>query len=364
MPETTATLLRTLGVAFVLALPIAAGELFLRARFSETPYVPGARMQAVQDRLALDPDVGFLWKPDIAASDGVVLPWYDQVVEPLTTDAWGFRNAPRAIEWRSEGRLVDVVGLGDSFMHDAAYVFHELFGQTGLFYYNLAMHRHSPPQYNRILADRVATLRPRVVVYGIFENDFREARDFEAWRASGLDWFSFHSGTWAGPPVATGAVTRFARRSFPGFYGFHRSVTRGGRARRDARWLEDHGAAAMTAYLVEAAAIARDQGTTLLLVTIPSRTTVLEAPTPEAVSMAEVRADLASQGVPVLDVTAAFHAAIDPSTLYYRIDAHWNERGMLVAGFAILAELRGLLEGALGGATDQESPVAESPGAG
>jgi hypothetical protein len=359
MPKTTATLLRTLGVAFLLALPIAAGELFLRTRFGETPYSPGARMQAVQDHLALHPDVGFLWKPDIAASDGVLLPWYDQVVEPLSTDAWGFRNATRAIAWRREGRPVDVVGLGDSFMHDAAYAFHELFGQRGLFYYNLAMHRHSPPQYNRIFADWVARLRPRAVVYGVFENDFREARDFEAWRASGQDWFSYHSGTWAGPPVATGAATRFARRFFPGGYGFYRSVTRHGRARREAHWLEDEGVDALTAYAIEAVAIARDQGAALLLVMIPSRATVLEAPTPEAVAMAEVRADLASRGLAVLDLTPVFQSAPDPASLYYRIDAHWNARGIRVAGDAILAALSGSLEAE----SDQEPPVAGNLGA-
>ena len=217
------TPIRALLLALAFVLPVVASELLLRARFADTPYAPGPRLLAVQSQLALHPRVGFLWKGDIERSDGVLLPWADQVVEPLSTDSAGFRNHPRAIAWRKQGRRAHVIGLGDSFVHDAAYFFFELFAERDLFYYNLAMHRHSPPQYNRIFEEYAASRRPDWVVYGVFENDFREALDFEAWRASSRDWFSYHSGTWAGPPTSGSALLRLLRRGFPGATSLIRS---------------------------------------------------------------------------------------------------------------------------------------------
>ncbi len=141
---------RILLVVVLCLVPLAASELFLRARFGESPYAPGEQLRKVQSYLRLHPTIGFRWKANIDTGDGVRLPWADQIVEPLSTDEVGFRNLPQAIAARNE-RTIDIIGLGDSFVHDAAYVFHEFFWDRGLFYYNMAMHRQCPPQYNLIL---------------------------------------------------------------------------------------------------------------------------------------------------------------------------------------------------------------------
>ncbi len=359
MRESIATPLRALLIAFAVALPIAASELLLRARFAETAFVPGAHMRAVQQLLALHPEVGFLWKPDIRVSDHVLLPWNDQVVEPLSTDGWGFRNAPAAIAWLDEGRPVDVVGLGDSFMHDASGVFAELFATRGLFYYSLAMHRHSPPQYTRILDAYAVALKPFSLVYGLYENDFREARDFHTWERSGLDWFEYHSGTWAGPPIANGAATRFVRRHFPGSYGFYRDLTREGRARREAELLAAEGPAALREEVLRAAGLAREHGIRLLVVLIPGKRSALEGATPEFVLLELLARQLRGADLRVLDLLPILaDPARDPESLYYRVDSHWNARGMQVAGEAILDSLAA----SSGGGPDQGAVRGASKG--
>ena len=354
MSASTRTLLRVLPISVALALPLIASELFLRSRFGDTPYVPGPRLLAVQSQLALHPDVGFLWKGDIDVSDGVLLPWNDQIAEPLSTDPDGFRNHPRAIAWRSEGRRVNVIGLGDSFVHDAAYRFHDLFGQRGLFYYNMAMHRHSPPQYNRILEAYAAPQRPDWVVYGVFENDFREAIDFEQWRASGRDWFSYHSGTWAGPPVGASAWVRGVRRLLPGAYGFTRSLTSASRRRREqGRW-EQEIPGNVVSYVLSGAEIARAHGIRLLLVLIPAKTTLLGGASEESRLVDGLLDGLDGAGLSIVDLRSTFaDPARNPESLYYRIDAHWNAEGMRVAGEAILEALAGAPDGEPGRGSDQ-----------
>ena len=354
MSASIRTLLRVLPISVALALPWVAAEVFLRSRFGDTPYVPGPRLLAVQSQLALHPDVGFLWKGDIDVSDGVLLPWNDQIVEPLSTDPDGFRNHPRAIAWRSEGRRVNVIGLGDSFVHDAAYRFHDLFGQRGLFYYNMAMHRHSPPQYNRILEAYAVPQRPDWVVYGVFENDFREAIDFEQWRASGLDWFSYHSGSWAGPPVGASAWLRGVRRLLPGAYGFTRSLTSASRRRREqGRW-EQEIPGNVVSYVLSGAEIARAHGIRLLLVLIPGKTTVLSGTSDESRLVDRLIDGLDGADLSILDLRSTFaDPGRNPESLYYRIDAHWNAEGMRVAGEAILEALAGAPDGELGRGSDQ-----------
>lgn len=340
MKRSSQTLLRVLLAAFAVALPIASAEFFLRTRFAETPYVPGSRFLKVQSYLRLHPSLGYLWKRDIAFEDEVLLPWYDQVVVPLSTDSTGFRNHPRAIAALEGKRQVDVIGLGDSFIHDCAYVFHERFERSGLFYYNMAMHRHSPPQYNLILEQYAAPLRPKWVIYGLFENDFREAVDFQHWRASGLDWFSYHSGTWAGPPVSASRPGRWLRRGFPGAYGLYRSLTREARKRREREEFSRRIPAEVRSYILEAREVARARGIRLLLVLVPSKETAIRGSSDESLLYDQLLRDLREEAIPTLDLRETFaEPSRDPASLYYRLDAHWNPQGMRVAADAILGAL-------------------------
>ena len=100
---------------------------------------------AVQGLLSLNPYVGYLWKSNLNVMFPKRLQWLDIDVEgivpkPLVTDQYGFRNDPNAVT-RLEDRPPDIIGLGDSYINDAAYEFFNYFEQNGYYYYNMAMHR-------------------------------------------------------------------------------------------------------------------------------------------------------------------------------------------------------------------------------
>ena len=85
------------------------------------------------------------------------------------------------------------------------------------------MHRQGPPQYNRILESYAVALKPDMVIYGLYENDFFETLDFEAWLNSGEDWFTYHSGYWCGPASDIPVTVRLFRRYLKGCYSGYRS---------------------------------------------------------------------------------------------------------------------------------------------
>jgi len=198
----------------------------LRLRYVEPARKFSGQVLEIQKHLQHHPDLGFTWKPDIQVESGIVISVKDAEFETLSTDRWGFVNPPEAIEARVAGRRVHVAGLGDSFVEHAADVFFEKFREAGLSYYNLAIHRQSSPQYNVILESIALELEPNWVVYGLYENDFAEAVDYENWRRSGLDWFAYHSGIWCGPPLAATSWGRIRDRYLAGYSGAARAVGR------------------------------------------------------------------------------------------------------------------------------------------
>ena len=167
-----------------------AAWLALNLRHQRLEKVWQKKMLAVQRLLELEPDCGYLWRPNLDVVFPAELRWIDTTVEgirpwPLVTDSFGFRNHKTAIARQNES--LDIIGLGDSFMHDAAETFYGFFSRNGYHYYSYAMHRHCPPQYNMILQKYALARKPTLALYGVFTNDFAESEDFENWRSSGMD---------------------------------------------------------------------------------------------------------------------------------------------------------------------------------
>ncbi|MEK7794950.1 MAG: hypothetical protein AAB353_10485, partial [Candidatus Hydrogenedentota bacterium] len=204
----------------------------MRWRYAEPVRGPLPEVAAIQKWLVLDEEVGFKWRPNVTAAEGIVLGYEDSVHVPLTTDAWGFIEAEGSIADREAGNAVDVVGIGDSFIEHAADTFHDFFAAQGLTYYNLAIHRQAPPQYTIALEKYALPLTPKWIVYGIFENDFAETEDFHTWRESGLDWFTFHSGTWCGPSLPASAMERWFETHAQGYAGLFGVLERRARGER------------------------------------------------------------------------------------------------------------------------------------
>ncbi len=319
-----------------IAIALVVGELLLRYRFGVVTHRRSSVVDHIQQYLVTHPRIGFLWEPNIPAERRIQITWADQ--DPnltiLSTDAWGFRNAPGAIEDRRRNRPVDVVGVGDSFVEIAAGTWYELFAERLLRYHSFAMHRQSPPQYTLILAEYALPLEPNFVIYGIYENDFYEIRDFEAWQASGMDWFAYHSGTWCGPPYDS---KRFW--TLPGYRALWRAARPKSFAEAQARRIVDHGLDRVCDEALAAAAMCRKASALMLVVLIPGPSTLLHGiERPEACydHIVEV---MGRRGVDVLDLRLLIKDADDPLGLYFKKDGHWNRRGMRLAGRAIYREL-------------------------
>lgn len=326
------------AASFLVAAMMAEG--LLRLRYAEPLRVPSPEVLAIQPHLRLDALVGFAWNRDVNADQDIVFSVMDAEFEPLSTDGFGFINHPDAIADRESGITVDIVGLGDSFMEHAAHTFYDFFHERGMQYYGMAVHRQAPPQYTAILERHALELKPRWVLYGIFENDFEESVDFEDWRASGLDWFTFHSGTWCGPSRKTTTLGRFQERHLAGSTGLYRVVL--SRLRGDNATLagpSDFEVDLVFDAAVRAHELARSAGADLLVVLIPGRGTAVVGSSPESEAYDTLLRRFAEMGTPVLDLREAFWAVADPASLYYRQDGHWNRRGMELAAEAIFERM-------------------------
>ena len=168
-------------------------EAVAQHRYRDTVYVPGPDIERIQAELVEVPDIGFLWRAGVRPEDRVIIGWSDAGEEPLSADRDGFRNGPPAVARLASGEPVQVVGLGDSFMHGAAVLLHDAFAAAGHSYHSRAMHRHCPPQYNLILKRYALPLAPAVVLYGISENDYTDIDDFERWQRSGSPYLASSS---------------------------------------------------------------------------------------------------------------------------------------------------------------------------
>lgn len=326
-------------------LVLVLAEFPLRFRYAEPLRTPSAEVLAIQPHLRLDPRIGFTWNADVSADRNIVFEVADAEFEPLSTDFRGFINAPAAIWARAAGGRVDIIGVGDSFVEHAAHTFYTFFAEEGYAYYSMAIHRQAPPQYNVILEDRALPLDPRWIVYGLFENDFTETEDFYDWKASGLDWFTFHSGTWCGAPLARTALARFQHEHLMGYNGLARAVR--SRLRGEKMSVSGPSPAQVSRVREEihhAAELIESAGARFLLLLIPSRATVVGGPTAESRAYEAVIEDLAAPRAAVIDLRDIFRAHPDPASLYYALDGHWNRDGMDLAAQAILSVLRSDLE--------------------
>lgn len=335
------------GLALGTILLVGLGaEPLLRLRYAEPLRETPPGVLQVQPYLRNDPVFGFTWKPNISAEQGVVFDIADVEFRPLSTDGRGIINPPEAIAARARGEGVDVVGLGDSFMEMAAYDFRERFARRGLQYYSLAIHRQAPPQYAELFSTYAGDLHPRLAVVGVFENDFAETDDFDRWKASGLDWFTFHSGTWCGRPVPVNAAERFVQRHFRGYRGLGHVIHSRLRGDRmtvtgptvyERRRVRDE--------LLRLADIAEAKNVKLLVAFIPSRASSVDGLTTEGAAYEDLIVALEAHGVATLDLRGPFAEHAPPDALYYAVDAHWNDSGIDFAGERVVQRVETLLGG-------------------
>lgn len=334
-------LFMNIGLSAAVLLVIAAlAEPILRVRYAEPVRPTPPVVHEVMPLLRTNAGVGFTWEPNIGVDRKILLHNADIVYEPLTTDEFGVWNTPDAIAQRSAGDPVQVIGLGDSFMEMAAPGFHRAFAQRGLFYYSLAIHRQAPPQYLRFLEEPGISVKPKTALVGLFENDFLETADFDAWTGSGMDWFTYHSGTWFGPPAITNPLWRLAHtwlRGYEGFTNVIRVRLRG--ERMSVTGPTDSQVIRVAECTKQMAEIAQKNSIDLWLVLIPSKPTARGETTPEATAFDRVVTEVEPVIAGVIDLRNVFQAHADPASLYYREDGHWNDAGIALAAETILSRL-------------------------
>lgn len=337
MKITRQTVLK-LGNALVsLIVALVLGEVFLRYYFNVVTYKRTEAVDRIQKYLEVRPDIGFVWKPNVDHKDQIILSWADQDPEHavLSTDQWGFRNHPKAIAGIAAGKPVDVVGVGDSFIEMAARPLYEFFEKQGLTYHSFAMHRQCTPQYNLIIERYALPLHPRWVLYGVFENDFYELGDYQAWRQSGLDWFTYHSGYWCGPPIGHDSLLRPK-----GYMALYQALLPASFVQRKVQGIIDSALRDTCSDLMAADRLCRQANARLIVLLIPGKETLFHGLKEVGRCYDHIGRYLNDRGIAVLDLRPVILSHPKPRSLFYQVDGHWNRDGIRRAADEIYQKMQ------------------------
>lgn len=318
------------------SLLAVAAEFVFRHRYDHMIRKQRDTVDAVQPWVKQHPELGYTWIENVKANDDIRFDVNDVEPRPLSTDEFGVCNPPEAIEQRKQGRQVDIVGVGDSFMEMAVKVFYERFRATDQLYYSAALMRYCPAQYTDMLSTVAIPMKPKTIIYGVFENDFIEIEDYDNWRRSRIPWFDYHSGTWCGPPAGVTPLARFLKRTTPGWSAFYRVLEARIRGERfSMAWPSPRQVSRVRDEIAEAAELTNSHGIRFLVLLIPSKRTAIHGSSPESVEYDRLLSEL-GDSVQFLDLRPIFRAVPDPSALYYVTDGHWNDTGCEVACQAVL----------------------------
>jgi len=175
------------------------------------------------------------------------------------------------------------------------------------------------PQYNIILSRYALPLRPRMVIYGVFENDFYELQDYQSWRKSGLDWFTYHSGYWCGPPAGESSLLRPK-----GYLALYRAILPASFAERRAQGIIDAALKDVCADLLEAGRMCDAAGARLLVLLIPGKETLFRGLKRPGACFDQIKGLLTDRKMDVMDLRPIILAHPQPRLLYYRVEVVSN----------------------------------------
>jgi hypothetical protein len=298
-------------------------------------YKPQEEVKKVQQYLKADSVVGFLWKENIDSNKNVRFKWGDQEPCILTTDKWGFVNSPEAILDISKGKRVNIVGIGASFMQGAASSFYDFFSLYDLFYYNMATHRHTFPMFNDVLKEYAIKLKPQWIIYELNEASPSLIADYIEWKKSKQDWFTFHSGTWSGPPKSSqydlGLLKKFKNLNAIAIAFIKKIFPK---KPIPVNNLEEQKKLTLK-YILEADSILKANNVNLIVLYIPSKETIFYKKSKMSNLIDDILLTLEEKKITTLDLRKVFNESGDPVSLYYPIDGHWNKDGMLITARAL-----------------------------
>jgi hypothetical protein len=329
---------------------------------------------AWQNMMAGDQELGFVMKPDL----DMHFPSEGREIE-LRTAGLGISAAgDNDIGFRDIGTKApyDVIALGDSFTFcddspaENCWV-RVLSDRTGLSIATLGVNGYSNLAESRLLKKVGPELKPRVILVGFFQNDFKDNLHFENWTKSGseLDYW-----TWMSQKRRSGTSDFLARNSF--VYRLIDAARRYGKRethehkedgleftfRADGWWrtVLDNPGQTPGFFLTERAfgemkATSDQLGAKLVVLLFPFKEQVywhiarkyqrggdsielddMDAP------LAAVRGSLERDGIDYCDLTPDLREeAHKGRQLYLKIGAHWTDEGNKVAAESIARCLAG-----------------------
>jgi hypothetical protein len=323
---------------------------------------------AWQDMMTADPDLGYKLRPDL----DILFPSEGRLV-PIRTTSLGLGD----IGFRDLGTRppFTVVAVGDSFVLcddvpvEACWV-RQLADATGISMTTLGVNGYSNLAAGRVLAGYGRQLQPRLVLAGVFPNDFKDNVNFEEWTRSGSDNFW----VWQGRRRGRGQFGRTLARYSMLFRIFDGATRARGRKihryqegnldfsfRFDRWWVEltkdaEHhaGFPLMQQALLRMRDDARAVGAELAVILFPTKEQVYwdiarrYAPDDLDVDhpLAVVDEFCRTNGLHCCDLSEDLRAeARRGRQLYLRIRSHWNDEGNAAGARAIkrCLEEKGLL---------------------
>lgn len=318
-------------------------EKLLKVHYSRYVASKDIKIQTAQKNIMLDDNIGYLLKPDLEIDISLEDGWVDWDKEDVNKDAinrrmftdhFGFKNDKIAIK-RLEKEKVNIIGIGDSMIYMASDIFYNFFDKENLFYYNMAIFRQCPPQYNRILTKYALEHKPEAIIYGITENDFLDMIDFENWEKSGVDWFTYHSGSWCGrpdPKYSGRGDLQYLRRWFPGYTNLLISKGLIQRAKRNRNITPNYHK--VLQHIMEADSICQKNNIKLYVVFVPSKNFIIKGESywPYANGhFDQIIQQLNRKKIPFIDLRTHYKTVEDPSRLYWKTDGHWSFKGVSMA---------------------------------
>jgi acetyltransferase AlgX (SGNH hydrolase-like protein) len=338
-----------------------------------------------QEIMVPDGYLGYRPKPDL----DVLFPSEGRSI-PVRTTSHGLGD----IGFRDIGTRApfDAIALGDSFAFcddvpvDSCWV-RRIADLTGLSVATLGVSGYSTLAEARILERYGLPLHPRIVLQGLFPNDFNDNLDFDQWSRSGAaDFWSWRAskegrGVVGGWLAAHSMAFRLAEATLRGGGEKTYHYQRDGLDlvfRVDRWWLPEGGNRAedrrrgwelMQQALLSERASAQRSGAQLVVVLIPAKEEVYwdlvraHAPASEEAAadhpLQIVQAFCEANGIAFCDLAPALEtAARQDHQVYLKVSGHWNDEGNAIAARTVAACLAdtGLLDRHVAGAATAAVP--------
>lgn len=336
------------------------------------------------DMMTGDPYLGYKLKPQL----DIQFPSEGRSI-PIRTTTHGLGNAG----FRDIGTQAPfyAVAIGDSFTLcddvpiEACWVKH-VSDATGLSFATLGVNGYSTLAESRVLDRFGRQLHPKLVLLGVFPNDFKDNVNFDEWTRSGTENFW----TWLGGKRGRGDVGRWLADHSVVYRMIDGALRVRGRTidkyqdehldfvfRLDRWWIDlvqdvgtNPGWTLMQQAILDINRMSDEMGAALVVLLFPPKEQVYweiarrfaepgEANLNVSEPFATVQKFLQTKGIAYCEFAEGLRAEAQKGRqLYHRISSHWNDEGNAVGADILIRCLseRGLLNGAAGSARAAATP--------